>query len=162
MAEDSKIRTTEFVWTFNEFERHERGMLWYAIAGVVVALLLVYSYVSENYLFGLLVIITTIIIFTHNIHNPQEVDCEIDTSGVRVGNKKYPFHGIDYFSIIENDEGIDVLYLQERAGFRSLLPIPLADQEVEKLRKFLRLHIQEDLEHRYEPLWDSLSRFLKL
>jgi hypothetical protein len=162
MPQNSKLQNTRFSWRFDEFERHERGTLWYALAGIVVAGFLIYAYVTENYLFGLLTLITTVIIFTHNIHNPQEIECEIDTSGIRVGNKKYPYHAIDCFSIIENDDGKDVLYVQEKAGFRSQLPILIVDQDIEQLRRFLRIHAEEDMEHKYEPLWDSLSRFLKL
>ncbi|MBI4272519.1 hypothetical protein HY621_01555 [Candidatus Uhrbacteria bacterium] len=157
-----KLQDVSFIWRFDEFEKHQRGTLWYAVSGIVVAAFLIYSYLTENYLFGLLVLITTVIIFTHNIHNPQEVECEIDASGIRIGNKRYPFHGIDCFSIIENDDGQDVLYVQEKSGFRSQLPIPIVNQDTEHMRKFLSVHIEEDIEHKYEPLWDSLSRFLKL
>ncbi len=162
MPEHTKLQEVRFLWHFNEFEKHQRGTLWYAVAGIVVAGFLIYSYVTENYLFGLLTLITTVIVFTHNIHNPQEVECEIDISGVRVGNKKYPYHSIDCFSIIENDDGKDMLYIQEKAGFRSQLPILIVDQDVERMRKFLRVNVEEDIEHKYEPFLDSLSRFLKL
>ncbi|MBI2484190.1 hypothetical protein HYV71_03340 [Candidatus Uhrbacteria bacterium] len=158
----TKFKDRTFSWVFHEFDTYERGVIWYAVAGIVVAVFLIYSYTTENYLFGLLTIITTIIIFTHNIHNPQEVQCSIDAKGIQLGNKYYPYHALDSFSIIENDDGHEVLYVQEKAGFRSTLPIPLGDLDPQTLRRFLQMWLEEDLDHKYEPFWDSLARFLKL
>lgn len=158
-----KHHTSErYHWTFSSFEKHERTLWWYVAAGLVVGVLLIYSLLSGNFLFSLLVLVTTLVLFLRHAVEPQTIDCEITTDGIRVGSKIYLFEAIRFFWILEHEPGRDILYIEERKGLRSILPIPLHKHDPSELRLFLRKFVEEERERIYEPLWESIARMLKL
>ncbi len=149
-------------WTFDKFERHERGTLWYVIAGLVVGGLLVYSIATANILFGVIIFLTVVIIFGRHMNESEMVSCEIYPDAIVVDDKRYPYQDIRTFSIITTSEGAPILYLYEGRGLRHHVPIPLADQDPLEIREYLLDVVEEDVEHLYEPIWDRLTRKLKL
>ncbi|MBI4599720.1 hypothetical protein HY732_02250 [Candidatus Uhrbacteria bacterium] len=151
-----------FRWTFQEFEKHERGTWWYGIAGLVVALLVVYSVATNNFLFTVITVITVIVLFARQMQEPSRIECTLTDEGIVIGNKKYSFSDLDSFSLLKRDDGMPVLYLHEARGLRSIVPIPLIDCQPESVRMFLRDFLQENGEHEQEPILDWLMRALKL
>ncbi len=156
-------RTQEgYSWLFASFEKHDRGMVWYAIAGGVVGLLLVWSYLTANFLFGLLMLIFIFVLFLRHVTEPSQVECEISDEGIRIGSKEYPFESIRYFWILEHDDDRAILYIEEKGGLRAILPIPVHDHDPSELRGFLRKFVEEHRERRHEPLLEWISRLLKI
>lgn len=153
---------TGYSWLFASFEKHERGMFWYAIAGAVVGLLLVWSYLSANILFGLLLLIFLLVLFLRHVSEPASVECEVSDEGIRVGTKEYPFSAVRYFWILEHQDGRIVLYIEEKGGLRIILPIPIHDHDPAELRSFLKKYVEEERERTHEPLLEWLSRSLKI
>ncbi|MDO8572071.1 MAG: hypothetical protein Q7R79_05315 [bacterium] len=151
-----------FTWKFREFEEYQRGMLWYVIAGLVIGLLLVWGWANENYLFLLLVVITTGVLFLRHIYSPEEVTCEIGSDGITIGSKKYSFEEVDFFWVVEHIGDHHILYIHEKKGLRNTVPIPLVHESHGEIRTFLKQYLQEDVERNHEPLWDAIARRLKL
>lgn len=151
-----------FTWTFKEFEEHSRSVWWYVVAGVIVALALLYSFATNNFLFTVIIVLTMLVIFTRQFQTAGHVECEVSPSGIRVGKKLYSFADLASFSIITRDDNARVLYAHEARGFRNILPLPLIDIEPESVRMFLLQFLEEDTEHQHEPMWDWLTRALRL
>ncbi len=151
-----------FHWTFYEFEKNERGAWWYAVAGVIVALILLYAFYTGNFLFIVLTVITMVILFARHMNEPATIACELSPNQIIVGTKTYSFNDLDYFSIIRRGDGEAILYLHEARGLRNMLPIPIIDFDPESIRIFLRQFLEEDTEHESEPILDWLMRTLKL
>lgn len=151
-----------FTWTFKEFDHHARGVWWYVIAGVAVALTVLYSFATNNFLFTVIVVLAVLIIFARQFQTPAEVTCEITPSGIRIGKKQYSFKDITSFSIIERGDGARVLYVHEARGLQNILPLPLIDIEPESIKLFLMEFLEEDTDHQYEPVWDWLMRALRI
>ncbi len=156
------MKEQSFHWSFREFEKHERSVWWYAIAGLVVALIVVYSFVSNNFLFTVITVITVVVLFARQMQEPGVVECEVTEAGIFLGNKKYIFSDLDSFSLLERDDGVPVLYLHEARGMRNMVPIPIVDLQPESVRMFLRDFLEENAEHEQEPILDWLMRVLKL
>lgn len=151
-----------FRWTFKEFDQHTRSVWWYVIAGVIVALAVLYSFATNNFLFTVIIVLAVLILFTRQFQLPALIECEIAPSGIRVGDKHYAFNDLAWFSIIERADGSRILYIHEARGLRNLLPLPLIDIEPESVRMFLLQFLDEDTDHQYEPVWDWLMRVLRL
>ncbi|MBI2644824.1 hypothetical protein HYW94_01440 [Candidatus Uhrbacteria bacterium] len=151
-----------FAWTFEAYERHERGLLWYTIAGLIVGALLVYSIATGNFLFGVLIIIATAILFLRHVQEPQSITCAIDHQKIGVGSKEYPFGKIELFWIIKNAVEEPILYIQEKGGIHGMLAIPLDGEDPEALRRHLQQYVVESLEHKFEPFFDTIFRTLKI
>lgn len=156
------MQPASFHWQFQEFEKHERSVWWYVIAGFVVALIVVYSFATSNFLFTVITVITVIVLFARQMQEPGTIECHVGGDGITVGNKKYLFSDLDAFSILDRDDGITVLYLHEARGLRNVLPIPIIDSRPESVRMFLRDFLEEDGDHQQEPILDWLMRVLKL
>jgi len=151
-----------FHWSFREFEKHERSVWWYVVAGLVVAGIVIYSFATNNFLFTVITVIVVVVLFARQIQEPATLTCELTEDGVFVGNKKYSFSDLDAFSVLLRDDGMPVLYLHEARGLRNMLPIPIVDSEPESVRMFLRDFLEEDGDHQHEPILDWIMRVLKL
>ena len=156
------MQEQSFTFIFKEFDQHVRSAWWYVIAGVLVAAAVLYSFATNNFLFTVIIVLAIVILFSRQFQSPAEVECEITASGIRVGTKHYAYADLAYFSIIEREDGERILYIHEARGLRNLLPIPLIDIPSEAVRMFLLQFLEEDADHRYEPVWDWLMRALRL
>lgn len=160
--QETQLAQPSFEWTFDAYERHDRGLLWYSISGLIVGSFLVYSIATGNFLFGVLVIIATAILFLRHVQEPQRITCSIDNEKINVGGKDYHFSRIALFWIIKNTNDEPVLYIQEQRGLHGILAIPLEKEDPEVLRAHLRQYIVESVEHKFEPFFDSVFRMLKI
>jgi len=152
-------------WKFREFElRHTRGIWWYAGAGVVVGALLVYCAITANYLFAVLVMLVTLVVFSHQVYTPPFVVCEITNDGITLDDEFYPWKSIENFWIITvAAEQRYTLYCKVKRGLSPLLSIPLVNaSRVEQVRAMLSEYVEEDKEYVREPRWEWLMRKLKI
>ncbi len=137
-------------------------MAWYAVSGAVVGLFLVFSYVTANLLFALIVLLTTLVIFIrHSLEAPM-IDCTINRIGIKVGSKIYPFEHVRHFWIIERNGDRDVLYIEEKRGLRSIIPLPIYEHSSQSLREFLQKFVEEQPDRLFEPFWEWVGRRLKI
>ncbi len=137
-------------------------MTWYVVAGLIVGALLVYSFVTSNYIFAVLVLMTMIVLFSHHVATPQELTCHINSDGVQVGEKAYRFGELESFWIIKNELGQRVLYIKRRSTINPPLPIPMPYQHESDVKNFLRVFLVEEDDVINEPLMEWLARKLKL
>ncbi len=149
-------------WTFPEFERHERGRTWYVVGAIVVALLLIYSIVTANYLFALIVIILSVIVLVTGGRQPRSIRFSITEEGVELGSERFPYSGIDHFWFVYQPPRVKKLYLKLQKGLRSELAIELGNQNPVKIRELIGQFLPEDTEQDAEPFSDQISRWFKL
>ncbi len=151
-----------FDWTVNEYEKHDRSKRWYVIMAVVGIALLLYSVISGNYLFALVVVLFGIILFLQDMQQPMEVPFAITEAGIVVGNTYYPFKEITNYWIIYNPPGVKNIYFSTDSVLKHRLQIPLLDNDPRPIREYLNQFLVEDLEQEEEPLSDRLGRMFKL
>lgn len=155
-------RIIAFSWEVFEYELHERGTRWYALAGIVVGLLIVYSFWTHNILFGILVVLTAVIIFLRHYYAPQKLLCEIDEIGIHLDGRLYDFNNIEYFRIAQRNDEKYVLYIHRKKGWHPEFPIVIHECDPHDVRLYLLNFIDEHEESRDENGFDRLARFLKL
>ena len=160
--EQTNVGNVVFAWGVNEYEKHERPKRWYVIAGLLGAALLLYSVISGNYLFALMVVLFGIILFLQDVQAPMEVDVAITSAGIIVGSKFYPFSEFRNYWIIYNPPEVKNLYFSTNSLVKHRLQIPLLENDPRPVREFLNQFIVEDLEQEQEPLSDRLGRMFKI
>lgn len=98
-------------WTASEFIHHEKGTQWYLIlgAGAVLVAGLVYLITNDLISTITIIIITAIFGFLAG-RKPQVTSYRIDSSGVTLGNKSYPWGAFKSFAVME-ESGIASIYL---------------------------------------------------
>jgi hypothetical protein len=151
-----------FSWVINEYEKHERNKRWYIIAVLTGVALLLYSIISGNYLFALIVALFGIILFLQDVLQPMEVSFAITEAGIVVGEKYYPFKEVVNYWIIYDPPTVKNIYFSTGNILKHRLQVPLLDNDPRQIRDYLNKFIVEDLEQEEEPLSDRLGRMFKL
>lgn len=160
--EQANTGNVVFEWAVNEYEKHDRSKRWYIIMAVVGIALLLFSVISGNYLFTLVVVLFGIILFLQDMLQPAEVAFAVTEAGIVVGNKYYPFKEIASYWIIYNPPEVKNIYFSTNNILKHRLQIPLLDNDPRPIRDFLNQFLVEDLDQEEEPLSDRLGRMFKL
>jgi hypothetical protein len=148
-------------WKIPEYTKHERGRNWFILAGIILFLFLIYAFYTRNFLFVVILILSTVIILMRSKEEPMELDFNIFEDGMSVGRKFYSWRDVNKFYIIYDPPEVKNLYF-ELKGFRSRLSIPLLVQNPIKVREVLLKYLIEDLEQEQEPLSEEYDRWLKI
>jgi len=147
-------------WSFDERELHQRSFGWYISAIGVVILLLVYAFFSENFLFGILIILAGLVFVI--LHRKREVIYfSVTPDGVHINDQVYSFDAIRHFYVIYQPPEIKKLYFDLK-GLQNRLIIPLLDHDPAHVREQLLPYSIEDREQENEPVSDMVSRIFKL
>ena len=164
MEKDDKIQDQEILmsWEFPEYLKPERGKIWYVCFFSVVILLLIYSMITINFLFAIIVIISSIIVLMRFKHQPGVVDFAITKDGLMVEEKFYAFEQIQDFYIIYKPKEIKNLYFEFKSIVRPRIIIPLEDQNPLAVRDLLKQYLDENLEKEQEPASEAFRKLFKL
>lgn len=150
-------------WNFPEYEKHERGLLWYLLMVLIGGGLLIYAIVDGNFLFALIILLVAIILFTHHRTEPAILPFTVHEMGLQIGGKFYLYREIESFAVIYEPPLIKQLYIQPKSGvLRGEISIPLKNQNPVTIRKTLLDFIEEDLEREEESATDAAIRLFKL
>lgn len=151
-----------FDWEVNEYEKHDRNKRWYVITAIVGIALLLYSVISGNYLFALIVVLFGIVLFLQDMQQPMQVSFAVTETGIVVGSTYYPFKEITNYWIIYSPPEVKNIYFTTNSVLRHRLQVPLLDNDPRPIRDFLNQFLIEDLDQEEEPLSDRLGRMFKL
>ncbi|MBI2037936.1 MAG: hypothetical protein HYT15_03365 [Candidatus Magasanikbacteria bacterium] len=151
-----------FSWTVKEYEEHDRSPRWYLVMGLIGAALLLFSVISGNYLFALIVVLFGIILFLQDTQRPMEVFFGVTEAGLIVGDKYYPFKELSKYWIVYNPPEVKNIYFVTTSILKHRLQVPLLDNDPRPVRDFLNQFIVEDVDQEEEPLSDRLGRVFKI
>lgn len=124
-------------------------------------LLLGYAVSTRNFLFGVILVLFAFLFFLMN-RNVKTLEAKIAEDGILIGRKLYSYSDIEKFWIIYNPPEIKSLYLRVKHSFIPIILVPLEKQNPTELRKVLLQYIEEDMEQKDEPPFDTFSRIFKL
>jgi len=144
-----------------EYTKYERSLLWYVVAILLDAGLLVYAIMTSNFLFAVILVLITVIIIIMSFNQPRILKMTMDPTGIRIGGKKYEYRKFKNFSVIYEPPEVNTLYLEFNMPLRDRLSIPLGDIDPNNVREYLINYIEEDLERDDETLSDITSRIAK-
>lgn len=158
---DSAFDKALAAWTAPEFFRYRRTWLWYSIAILLDAALLVFAYYSGSITMGLVFLVLPAVFALEQRKAPQTVEVVISSYGIKFGNKKFPFSEIKKFWIIHHPPHINELHILSSNRINPELTIPMMGTDPVALRNFLVTQIGE-WEGKKENTLDILIRLLKL
>jgi len=150
-----------FSWTFTEFPDHQRDISWFIGAGIIAFIFLIFSIVSGNLLFAILVIIFPLVMLLVHRH-VEDIEFKITEDGIMVKNHFYSYKDLKNFFIIYLPPEVKTLYFEPGNVFKPRIPIPLQDQNPIEIRETLLKYMSEDLDRDNEPLSDQIFRMFKM
>ena len=152
-----------FSWETPEYEKHERTKLWYIEAIIIALLLLLFAFLTGNFLFAVIIIITSLIIILHDSRDPDMVEIRLTDEGIVVGRKFYDYDEFKDFSIVyKPKQGVKKLYLEFKNVVRPRISINLENMNPLPIRETLLKYLSEDLEQTDQHLSESLAKIFKL
>jgi len=151
----------EINWEAPEFEYRPKDILWYWTTIVLAVLLLALAIWQKNFLFGVFIVISEILVLIWGSAEPQILEFKINPDGIFIGkNKFYSWDKILNFSFNESIlEGFNVLKLNFKGGFLGGIFVLLPANLVEQVKNFLVSQKLEEVEYE-EHFFDTLQKFL--
>ncbi|MDD2646850.1 MAG: hypothetical protein PHV78_02675 [Patescibacteria group bacterium] len=149
-------------WNFTEYVHYQRTRAWYVLISLIGLALIIYSVLSNNFLFALITVLVIIILVLHSRRQPMDLSCAIFEDGIQVGGKFYEWDNIRSFRIVYRPPQAKLLYIDLKNFMLSDFSIPLNDQNPLELRDALKQYLTEELDRPYENITDRINRWLKI
>ena len=150
-------------WPVPEYDKHEKGGGWYIFYSLIAFLLILYSFLSGNFLFAVIIIIAAIVIVLRDGQEPDFVKISLTEEGIMVGRKFYDYDEFKNFSIVYKPKlEIKNLYFEFSNSLKPRLSIPLKKMNPLLIRKSLLRYLPEDLDRTDRPLSEELGKLFKL
>ncbi|MDP3970231.1 MAG: hypothetical protein Q8P90_00880 [bacterium] len=162
VGENTKYGVILAEWEVPEYIKYERTKLWFVTAGSIAIALLIYSIVTFNFLFAIIISIVVGIVYLHESRHPDMLPFMILEGGLVLGERFIPYRDISSFWIIYEPPQIKALYFGVRQTFRAELPIHLENQNPVNIRRILLNFLEEDLDKEEEAAEDILGRLMRL
>jgi hypothetical protein len=146
-------------WTASEFIAHEKGLSWYVIFGVVTALLTLITYfVTHEVISPIIILIVAIAFAVFAARSPRTLPYQIDSHGVHIDQKTYPYEVFKSFSLIQ-EGGIRSVVLMPLKRFMPPLSLYMDPADEEKIVDVLADYLP--VEQREQDPIDKLMRRLR-
>ncbi len=149
-------------WNFPEFDPNPRSHRWYLWFGVLATLLVALGALRDNFLFSIMVVLVSLIIFLRNWRKPGQIHFAFTPQGVQVGRNFYPMKDITEFWIAYRPPSVETLYFEFNSVWRPTLAVPLNGNNPLQVREVLLQYLAENLEKDEEPFADAMARVLRL
>ncbi|MBN1326127.1 hypothetical protein JW977_04095 [Candidatus Falkowbacteria bacterium] len=150
-----------FQWEIPEFIKQQRSLLWYLAAVIVGLGIIIYSIFTVNYLFALIIILATFIIFLKDYVSPGILLFQITEDGIFIGNQFISYDRMKNFYIIYDPPVVKKLFFRLK-GFYPIISIPLENKNPLLIRKKLLEYLKEDVEKKHQSIDDQLENIFKL
>ena len=123
-------------WAAPEFVRYEKSQGWFIALAIIGLALIAVALLTQNYLFALIIIMATFLIYIQAKKHPRKINFAISDKGVDVDGKRYFHNELKSFWIFE-DSAPPILSILTKKIIQPHLEIILGSQEPEKIKKIL-------------------------
>ena len=159
---DNEYNETLLGWNFKEFDGAPKSSAWYLWYGIIAALLVIVAVFTDNFLFAIIIVLFSLIVFLHDWKGPDQIEFKFTPEALHLGDKKYPLKDINEFWIAYQPPNVEKVFFDFNSSLRPVLGIPLEGNNPLHVREVLLEYLSENLENEDEPLSDGLARMLKL
>lgn len=153
-------------WEAPEFYHNPKSSDWYWALGIIAISIVILTFIYGNILLGIVILIGTVAVFMHADKEPIVREIELNEKGIRIDKTFYPYKTLDSFWLetheIEHDEYGNLIFakllIKSKKIFMPLIVIPVEYPDLEEIREFLSIFIEEEEHH--EPLIQKLTEYL--
>ncbi|MFW5888605.1 MAG: hypothetical protein ACOCVY_02720 [Patescibacteria group bacterium] len=150
-------------WEVPEHNVYERGRSWYIIFSLIVGALLLYGFLTANFLLAVIAIIASLVILLHDSQEVPQIKFSITDEGIYLGKKFHDFDEFEQFAIIyKPNQDIKNLYLDFKNKLKPMLSIPLENKNPVYIRNILSEYLEEDTERTDPPFSEEFSKLFKI
>ena len=152
---------TPLKWEAHEYDHFERSTDWYWAVSIVTLSVLALSFLFDDILFGLLVLIGVFTLMLYVHRKPTLIQYEINKKGVRVEKTLYIYNTIESFwvdSHVEHHAPKLILKSSKMIMPYIVIPVDTSVVHPDDIHSYLIEFLPEEEHH--EPLSHKLMEFL--
>jgi len=149
----------EFNFDAHEFIEYKKGANWYIIFGLIALVSGGIFVWLKQYLSAIVVVLAVIVLFTQSNLKPKKNNYKIDSKGICINDKFYPYDNLIKFWIVITPEGNN-LYFKSSRRFSPSVTIHMGSINPEPVERYLRQYLPEDT-NSGEITNDKINRLLK-
>lgn len=148
-------------WQSPDVIRYEKGILWYAIAGLIDAALIAYSVWTGSWTMGAVFVILPLVYLLQQRKKPQMQQVILSAYGIKFGMLKFAYSDIQKFWILHEAPHTEELHLLTNNRVHPEVTISLAGQDPALIRNFLVTQVRE-WEGKKQSAMDMIVKILRL
>ena len=124
-------------WTASEFIAHNKSSGWYMLLGLgALGLAAVVYLLTRDKISTAMVVIVAVIFGIFAARKPRELDYSVDSSGMHIGNKFYPYGSFRSFAIVQ-EEAVESIWLMPLKRFMPIISIYFEPTDGKKIAEVL-------------------------
>ncbi len=147
-----------YKWRAPEHEKIEKDKNWFLIAGLVLAVIIIYAIFTDGLIMAITFILLGMVGFIILNKNPRVINFYITDDGVIADKEIYEFENIQSFWIFYENDGLKSISLRLKSKFMPFVHIPLGDEDPTVVREIL-LNYLEEIKQKPSVI-DNFQRFL--
>ncbi|NCC70079.1 hypothetical protein EOM09_00650 [bacterium] len=153
-------------WSFNSKYTEKSSIYIKIIAILILGISFVYSIISENYLFSMIIFLVIFIYYFESKRNKEEIENKekfyILEDGILINEEFIDWDTIKEFYIIYNpEEKVKKLYFKLKNILTPRVFINIENENPNEIRDILNEYLEENLKRKYEHISDRIEKFFK-
>ena len=152
------MQNDKITWESPEYIFREKSREWFIALGIIALALFVASILLKNFLFAIIITISTFTVILFAKRPPEHTLYEINKSGLIINTSFYPYSFLQSFWIDNTDQSWQKLLITSKKTLMPLIIIALGDQDPEEVKNFLANYLPE--KEQYEPLSHKILEYL--
>lgn len=145
-------------WSAPEYIVREKSIVWYAVFGVLLAVLLFVAFLMKSFLTGVVFVLAGLLILLYSERPPRPFRFQLQKDRLLVNDRRYLYADLERYNIVETIHG-PLLLIHGKRLLLPLIHVPLADTDPDTVRAAIGAGIKEDPNLR-EPLPDLIAHWL--
>lgn len=143
-------------WSASEFIQHDKGLTWYGLLAVAVAIIATGIYfLTHDKISTAVIVIVGFILGFYGARKPRLLNYQIDPTGLTIQAKNFNYESFKSFAVVE-DSVLPGVVLMPLKRFMPSLSVFLDPASKEEVIKILSERLPQDTHHR-----DFVDRFMQ-
>jgi hypothetical protein len=129
-----------FSWQASEYIQHHKGAAWYGLLALVVIIFVIIAAILKLWLGIALFLVMGAAIAVYAKKEPRILNYALDSSGVTIENKHYPYNTFRSFSVFRDIDWHSI-ELDPTQRFMPRLTLLFSDDDIDDIANHLSLHL---------------------
>ncbi len=151
------MHNEKVAWQTIEYQYQEKSHEWFVGLAVIATALFIVAVLLKNFLFGIIILVGAFAIMLSAKRPPDEIEYEINRSGIVNHKTFYPYSFLDSFWIDNTNPSWQKLIVTSKKLLMPIIVIPLGEQDPDEIKNFLANYLPE--KEQYEPLSHRLFEY---
>lgn len=140
---EPKKKKTSVVWSAPEHEHMEKDLGWYTFVGLVALIIVIFAFWKSDFFFAVFIIIATGLLMIFGSRPPKTYEFRIDSRGIVVGKKFYPYEILNNFSIRMHAGSPREIVIRKKTAINPFMHLPAERYMIAHAKDILETHLPE-------------------